>query len=351
MKGFLSRFGKDIAIDLGTAQTYIYVRDRGIVVNEPSIVAFNAKTDQVIAVGHDAKNMMGKTPGYITASSPLLRGIISDFELTEKLLKHFMERIETRGMFNIIPRSRMMFGVPLEITEVERKAVEDIAYSIGAREVQLVQQTIASAVGLRLPIEDPVGNLIVDFGAGTTEIAVISLGGVVAWKSVRIAGNQMNNDIVEYARHEYNILLGENAAESLKIHIGTAVEPETELTMSVRGRDIISGLPKEVIFNDYQVRSALLRSLKLIVDDIKATLEVTPPELVADIYQHGLILTGGGSQLSGLDTYISSALRIPVRIAEDPSTTVVRGLGLLLEESETAREFILPSTHDGHPIR
>ena len=348
---FWLRFRKEIAIDLGTSKTMIYVRDRGIVINEPSVVAFNVRTDQVLAVGHDAKNMLGKTPSYITATSPLVRGVISDYELAEKMLKYFIDKIDNKGIINIAPRSRMIFGVPLEVTEVERKAVEDVAISTGAREALLVQQTMAAAIGLRLPIKDALGNMLINLGAGTTEIAVISLGGIVAWKSVVTAGDQLNMDIIEFARHEYNILLGENAAEKLKVHIGSAFDLNEELELKVRGRDLVTGLPKEVTFSDYQIRNALSRSLKIIVEDIKATLEITPPELVADIYDHGIILTGGGAQLRGIEHLISSALQIPVRVADDPSTTVVRGLGLILEEPDIATEVILPSTHAERPLR
>ncbi|MDP3985199.1 MAG: rod shape-determining protein [bacterium] len=336
------KFSRDLGIDLGTANTLVLMRDKGIVINEPSVVALNTRTDQILAVGRAAKEMVGKTPAYIVTCKPLVKGIISDFEVTEKMLKYFIDKVHRDG-FTIVPRPRVIIGVPLEITEVERKAVEDAAYSAGAREVFLVEEPMAAAIGARLPVEDAVGTMIVDIGGGTTEIAVISLSGVVTWKSIPAAGEDMNKQIVQYARETFNLLLGERVAETIKMKIGSAMELPEPLEMEMRGRDMLTGLPKEIIVNDSQIREALAKSVRLIVEHIKATLEVTPPELVADIYERGIVLTGGGALLRGIDKVISQAAEIPVRIADDPLTAVVRGTGILLENPELLRIVALPS--------
>ncbi|MFH2063223.1 MAG: rod shape-determining protein [bacterium] len=344
-KRYLRRFSKDLGIDLGTSNTLVYCRDKGIMVNEPSVVALNTRTGQIVAVGHSAKDMIGKTPSHISTVKPLVSGIISDFEVTEKMLKYFIERIHRDGFF-FLPRPRVVVSVPLDLTEVERKAVEDAALNAGAREVFLVEEPMAAAIGSRLPITEPVGNMIVDIGGGMTEIAVISLGGVVTWKSLRVAGDEMNKNIVKYARETFNLLLGERVAENIKIRIGTAAEPEEPLEMEMRGRDMISGLPKEIIVGDAQIRQALARSVKTIVESIKTALEVTPPELVADIYERGIVMTGGGSLLRGLDEVVSRATEIPVRITDDPLTCVVRGTGILLENEDLLQTVALPSSQE-----
>ncbi len=340
---FFGRFSKDLGIDLGTANTLVYVREKGIVINEPSVVAINTRTDQILAVGRLAKEMVGKTPGHIVTSKPLVKGIISDFEVTEKMLKYFINKVH-QDSFTIVPRPRVVIGAPLEITEVERKAVEDAALGAGAREVHLIEEPMAAAIGARLPIEDAVGTMVVDIGGGTTETAVISLGGVVTWKSIPIAGNEMDKNIVQYAREIFNLFLGERMAEVIKIKIGSALEFPTPLEMEMRGRDLLTGLPKEVIVNDSQIREALAKSVRLIIEIIKATLELTPPELVADIYERGIVLTGGGALLRGLDKMIARAAEIPVRIADDPLTCVVRGAGLILENLDLLRTVALPSS-------
>ena len=346
----LGKFSKDLAIDLGTANTLVFVKDKGIVINEPSVVAVNTRTDRILAVGEDAKRMVGKTPAFITATRPLVHGIISDFEVTEKMLKYFFDKVHKES-FTILPRPRVVIGIPLEITEVEKKAVEDAALSAGSREVFLVEEPMAAAIGSRMPIQDASGNMVVDIGGGNSEIAVISLGGVVTWRSVLIAGDEMNKNIIQYAREQFNLLLGEKMAEDIKIKIGSAIELEEPLQMEMRGRDLISGLPKEVIVNDAQIREALSRSIKTIIEEIKTALENTPPELVADIYQRGMILTGGGSLLKGLDKAIASVTEIPVRLADDPLTCVVRGLGIILEELDNLRDVIIPSAQEEVTIR
>jgi len=342
---FWGKFSKDLGIDLGTANTLVYCKDKGIVVNEPSVVALNSRTGQIVAVGRSAKDMIGKTPAHITTVRPLVSGIISDFEVTEKMLKFFIDRIHKDG-FALLPRPRIVVGVPLDLTEVERKAVEDAALNAGAREVYLVEEPMAAAMGARLPVTEPVGNMVVDIGGGTTEIAVISLCGVVTWKSLRVAGDEMNKSIVNYARENFNLLLGERVAENIKMFVGTAMELEEPLQMEMRGRDMITGLPKEIMVNDAQIRQALARSVRTIVESIKAALEITPPELVADIYERGIVLTGGGAMLKGLDVVISKAAEIPVRITDDPLTCVVRGTGYLLDDPALLATVALPSSQE-----
>lgn len=331
-----------MGIDLGSKSTLIITKDKGIVINEPSVVAINTRTDEVIAVGNDAAKMFGKTPAHIIAIHPLIGGVISDFEVTEKMLKHFIDKVHSEN-FTLVPRPRVVIGIPLDITEVEKKAVEDATKSAGAREILLVETAMAAAIGARLPVLDATANMIVDIGGGTTEIAVISLGGVVTWKTLRLSGSQFDSDIVQYAREEFNILIGEQVAEEIKKRIGSATPLPEEIEMPMRGRDLVNGLPKEVIINDSQVREALSRSVFHIIENIKATLEMTPPELVSDIYERGIILTGGGSMLRGLDKEIAQATKIPVRIADDPSTCVVRGAGKILEDLEMFKSIFLSS--------
>lgn len=340
------RFSKDLGIDLGTSNTRVYSKDGGIVVNEPSIVAINMRTDQILAVGKDAKDMLGKNPPHIAMTKPLTKGVISDFEVTEKMLKYFIDRVHSES-FTIIPRPRVVIGVPLETTEVERKAIEDAALSAGARQVFLVENPMLAALGARLPLSESVGMMIVDIGGGTTEIAVMSLAGVVTWKSLEVAGDELNKNIIQYARDVFNLLLGERVAERVKMRIGSAMELEDPLEIEMRGRDLLSGLPKEIIVTDGQIREALERSIRSIIENIKATLETTPPELVADIYERGIVLTGGGALLRGLDKLIARQAAIPVRIADDPLTCVVRGAGALLDNEALLKDISLPSATEG----
>ncbi|MBT3230330.1 rod shape-determining protein [Candidatus Uhrbacteria bacterium] len=342
---FFGRFSEDIGIDLGTENTLLFVKGKGVVINEPSIVAINDRTNQIVAVGHSAKDMLGKTPPHIRTSKPLTKGVVSDFEVTEKMLKYFIDKIHDET-FTLVPRPRIIIGVPLEITEVERKAVEDAVINAGAREVILIEEPMAAAIGARLPISESVGNMVVDIGGGTTEIAVISLNGIVTWKSLTVAGEEMTKNITQYTRDVFNLLVGDKVSEQAKCRIGSAVSRMEPMDIEMRGRDLMTGLPKEVIVNDGQIREALQKSIKVIIENIKTTLESTPPELVADIYERGITLCGGGALLTGLDQIIAKETEVPVHIAEDPLTTVARGTGSLLEDQKLLGEIALPSTSD-----
>jgi rod shape-determining protein MreB len=336
------KFSKDLGIDLGTRNTLVTTEEKGIVINEPSVVAVNTRTDEILAVGEEAQRMVGKTPGHIQAIKPLKDGVISDFEVTEKMLKYFIDKVHSES-FTLVPRPRVVIGIPLDITEVEKKAVEDAAKSAGARQVYLIEESMAAAIGARLPVADPTATMIVDIGGGTTEISVISLGGVVAWKSLRSAGNSLDANLVQYIRDEFNLLVGEQVAENVKLKIGSASPMKEPMEMEIRGRDLINGLPRAVMINDTQAREAIQKTLNQIIENIKSTLETTPPELVSDIYEHGIVLAGGGALLRGLDKEIAQATKIPVRIAEDPLTCVVRGTGILLADTELLDKVITPS--------
>ena len=341
-------FGKisqDIGIDLGTANTLVYVKGKGIVINEPSVVAVNKRTGQILAIGKEARKMVGKTPGHIVVSRPLVDGVISDFETTEQMLKYFIQKVHA-DTFTLLPRPRVVVGVPSGVTEVEKRAVFDATISAGAREAFLIDEPMAASIGARLPVQDAAGNMIVDIGGGTTEVAVISLGGVVTSRSLRIAGDEMNEDVIRFARDKQNLLLGERSAEDIKIAIGSAYKMEDELEMTIRGRDLISGLPKEVIINDSQIREALSRSIKIIVNNIKSAVEETPPELVGDIMQRGIILAGGGGLIRGLDRLIAEQTEMPVKRMEDPLTAVVRGTGIVLENLDELRDVLIESSDD-----
>jgi rod shape-determining protein MreB len=333
LRRLFGKFSKDLGIDLGTASTLVYTQDKGIVISEPSVVAVNMRTDEILAVGTEAKRMLGKTPSYIQAAKPLVDGVISDFEIAERMLKYFIEKAHEDN-YLVAPRPQVIIGIPLDITEVEKKAVEDAAKSAGARKVFLVEEAMAAAIGARLPVTEPQATMIVDIGGGTTEIAVISLGGVVNSKSLRLAGNELDANIIQFVREEHNLLIGEQAAEELKIRIGSATPLKDGLAMCVRGRDLLNGLPKSVELTDRQIREAIWKTIDHLIENIKITLETTPPELVADIYEQGIILSGGGSLLRGLDIEIAQAIKIPVRITDDPLTAVVRGTGILLSDKE-----------------
>jgi len=342
------KISKDVGIDLGTANTLVYVKGRGIVINEPSVVALNQKTGQILAIGNEAKRMVGRTPAHIVATRPLVEGVISDFEVAEQMLRYFISQVHKKSLA-FLPRPRVVIGVPCGVTEVEKRAVEDATRNAGAREVYLIEEPMSAAIGARLPIQDPAGNMIVDIGGGTCEVAVISLGGIVVSKSLRIAGDKLNDDIIRYARDEFKLLLGEKTAEDIKISIGSAYEPEKEMEATMRGRDLINGLPKEIIVNDSQIREAMQRSVKTLVNAIKSTVEQTPPELVADIMERGIVLAGGGSLLRGLDKLVAEETQMPVRIAEDPLTAVVRGCGVVLEDIEKLREVLVPTQYEEPP--
>jgi len=348
-KDFIGRifgnFSKDIGIDLGTANTLVYVKGKGIVINEPSVVAINKKTGQVLAIGKEAKKMVGKTPGHIVAIRPLVDGVVSDFEITEQMLKYFIDKVH-RDSFTLFPRPRVVIGIPSDVTEVEKRAVIDATMNAGAREAYLIDEPMAAAIGARLPVQDAAGNMIVDIGGGTTDIAVISLGGVVTSRNLRIAGDEMNEDIIRYCRDEFNLLIGEKTAEDAKIAIGSACAQKDKMQMPVRGRDLVTGLPKEIIINDEQVREALSRSIRIIVNNIKSTIEETPPELLADIMQRGIILAGGGSLIRGLDRLVADQSDMPVRMMEDPLTAVVRGTGIVLEDIEALKDVLTENQHE-----
>jgi len=338
---FFNKFRQELGIDLGTANTLIYVKDRGVVINEPSVVAINTRTEQILAVGGEAKEMLGKTPPHILTARPLSGGIISDFEVAEKMIKYFIDKVHNENGFSFLTRPKVVIASPLDITEVEKKAIGDAVKNAGAREVWIVDEPMASAIGCRMPIKEPIGNLIVEIGGGTCEIAVISLSGIVAWKSIKTAGDELNKNIIQYAKENFNLLLGEKQAEEIKIKIGSAVEMEEVMKFPMRGRDLITGLPKEIMINDSQVREAIIKSLRLIIDNIKATIEVAPPELVADIHERGILISGGGALLHGIDKLINRATNIPVRIADDPLTALVRGTGMLLDDEEMLNDVAL----------
>ena len=332
----------DMAIDLGTANSLVYVKDRGIIINEPSVVAINNKTGQILAIGEEAKKMVGRTPAYISATRPLVNGVISDFEVTEQMLKYFIEKAATssKKMFGLGYLPRIIIGIPCGVTEVERKAVRDAAKNAGARTVFLIEEPFASAIGAKLPIQEPGGNFIVDIGGGTTEVAVISLGGIVASRSLRIAGDKLNDDIVQFAQKEYKLLIGERTAEEIKINIGSALPLKEKREMAMRGRNLVTGLPEEVVvFND-DIQRALDRSVKQILSAIKTTIEETPPELLADVMSNGIYLSGGGSLLRGLDIIIAKEIKVPCKIIDDPLTSVVRGAGLALENIQSLSEVM-----------
>ncbi len=342
LNGLMGLFSHDIGIDLGTANTLVYVRGQGIIINEPSVVAINKKTKQILAIGDDARRMVGRTPANIVAIRPLVDGVISDFEVTEQMLKYFITKVH-KEKFTLIPRPRVVIGIPYGVTEVERRAVEEAAINSGAREVYLIEEPVAAAIGARLPIQDASGNMIVDIGGGTTEVAVISLGGIVTSRSIRVAGDEMNEDIINYARSQFNLLLGPRTAEEIKISIGSAFPMNERAEAPMRGRDLVSGLPREIIVNDEQIRKAITKSVAILVDSIRATIEETPPELVADIMDRGIVLAGGGALLKGLDLLISQSTGTAVHIADDPLTCVARGTGIVLEDIENLKAVLLPT--------
>lgn len=335
----LGAFSKDIGIDLGTANTLVYVRGRGIVINEPSVVAINTKTGQILAIGKEAKKMIGKTPPHISAIRPLVDGVISDFEVTEQMIKYFIDKVHKES-FTILPRPRVVIGIPSNITEVEKKAVEDAAKNAGAREVYLIEEPMAAAIGSRMQIHEPQGNMIVDIGGGTTDVAIISLGGMVVSKNIKIAGDKFTNDIIQYAKEEYNLLLGEKMGEDIKISIASAYELAEPTEAIMRGRDLVSGLPKEVVVDDREIRQVLDKSIKILVDAVKAAIEEAPPELVADIMRTGIVLAGGGSLLRGLDKRLAEETLMSVHVCEDPLTAVVRGTGIILEDINKLKDVL-----------
>src|SRR4051812_19811360 len=347
----LGLFSRDIGIDLGTANTLVHVRDRGIVISEPSVVAIDAKTKRVLAIGAEAKRMVGRTPASIIAVRPLRDGVISDFDVTEQMIKYFVNKVHDR--VGLIPRPRMLLGIPSGVTEVEKRAVRDAALNSGARWARLIEEPMAAAIGAGLPVSEPSGSLIVDIGGGTTEVAVISLGGIVVSRSIRIGGDEMDQDIVSFARREYNLFLGERTAEDIKIAIGSAYPGEWDVQrVTLRGRDLLTGLPRAVEVGADQIREAIEMSVAQIVDTIKDTIEETPPELVADIMDQGIVLAGGGALLAGLDRRAAEATQMPVHVADDPLTCVARGTGVVLQElSRSSMERVLVADTYSRPPR
>jgi len=339
--------GGDIGIDLGTANTLVYLRDHGIIINEPSVVALNQKTNRVVAVGTDAKNMLGRTPGHVVAIRPLVDGVISDFEVTEELLAHFINKAQKLSKKQ--GRPRVVIGVPSGITNVETRAVRDAAMNAGAREVYIVEEPMAAAIGIRLPVKEPIGSMIIDIGGGTTDIAVISLSGIVNSKNLKVAGDRFNADITAYIRDEFKILIGERTAENVKTAIGTARKQSEPMEAPIRGRDLLTGLPREVIVTDADIREALAPSIQILVDATKEVLETTPPEILSDVMNRGIVLVGGGALIHGLADLLAETLNIPVTTADDPLTAVARGTGIVIEDIEQFREVLIEHDNELPP--
>lgn len=340
LKNILSHFSEDLAIDLGTANSLVYVRGKGIVLFEPSVVALNRKTGQILAIGEEAQKMVGRTPGHIVATRPLVSGVVSDFEITEQMLRYFIDKVHKKR-FLLNPRPRVIIGIPSGVTEVEKRAVQDAAKNAGARQVFLIEEPMASAIGARLPVQEAGGNFVVDIGGGTTEVAVISLGGVVVARSLRVAGDKLDEDIIHWSQEENKLLVGKRTAEAIKIRIGSAWPLKERKELPLRGRNLVTGLPEEIIVNDEDIRGALQKSVNQIVGAIKATIEETPPELLADVMTSGIHLAGGGSLLAGLDTLVAEKTKIPARVIEDPMTAVARGAGTVLENLDELHEVLV----------
>ena len=338
-KNFHRFLSHDIGIDLGTANTLVYLAGRGIVINEPSVVAVNQKTGQVVAIGTEAKAMLGRTPEHILAIKPLVDGVISDFETTEEMISYLMGRATADS--NKIFAPRVVVGVPSGITNVEIRAVRDATRNAGAGEVHIVEEPMAAAIGLRLPIREPIGNMVIDVGGGTSDIAIISLGGVVRSKNLRVAGNKFNSDIVAYVRNQFKILLGEKTAETVKISIGSVLPTHAPLEMPVKGRDLVTGLPREIVITDTDIREALSQSVESLIEATVEILESTPPEILSDIMYRGVYLSGGGALIKGLAELIESEINIPVHVAADPLTAVARGTGIILEDLNNFKDILV----------
>jgi rod shape-determining protein MreB and related proteins len=336
-KGLSSWFSRDIGIDLGTANTLVYVKDQGIVLREPSVVAVETGTNKVLAVGDEAKRMLGRTPSNISAVRPLKHGVIADFEVTEAMLRHFISKVHNGRMSS---RPRVVIAVPVGITEVEKRAVRESATNAGAREVYLIEEPIAAAIGAGLPVQDPAGTMIVDIGGGTTEVAVISLSGVVFSRSVRVAGDELDEAIIDYMKRGYSLMIGQQTAEDIKIKIGSAYPDKEETSMEVKGRDLVAGLPKTIMITSHEVREAMQEPISAIVESVRVTLERCPPELSADLVERGLVLAGGGALLRGLDRLLSKETDLPVHVAEDPLSAVVEGTGRCLNEFKFLRQIV-----------
>ena len=337
----LGLFSNDIGIDLGTANTLVYVKGRGIVINEPSIVAMNQKTGQVVAVGQQAKDMLGRTPAHIVAVQPVVDGVISDFEVTSEMLSYLIGKAQAGHTKLLGPR--VVIGIPSGITSVEVRAVRDAARAAGAREVHIIEEPMAAAIGIELPVHEPSGSMVIDIGGGTTDIGVVSLGGLVNARNVRIAGDRFNADIVGHARNEYKMLIGDKSAEDIKIAIASVAPGRDRLEAVARGRDLVTGLPREILMTDQDVRNAIGHSIEELVESVKEVLETTPPEIISDIMQRGVYLVGGGALIRGLPEFLTVALGVPVVVASDPLTAVVRGTSVVLDDIDLFREALLKS--------
>ena len=342
MSNALTFLGRDMAVDLGTANTLVYVRGRGIVLNEPSVVALNTNNGQIVAVGVEAKRMIGRTPGNIVAVRPLKDGVIADFDVTERMLRYFIQKVHRRTH---LAKPRLVVAVPSGITGVERRAVQEAAEFAGARKpVLVIEEPMAAAIGAGLPIHEPTGNMVVDIGGGTTEVAVISLGGIVTSQSIRVGGDELDQAIITFGKKEYSLMLGERTAEEIKMAIGSAFPAEDEPHAEIRGRDLVSGLPKTVVISAAEVRKAIVEPVNLIVDAVKNTLDKCPPELAGDVMDRGIALTGGGALLRGLESRIREETGMPVQVADNPLDSVVLGTGKCVEDFETLRQVLVPDT-------
>jgi rod shape-determining protein MreB and related proteins len=341
MSNALTFLGRDMAVDLGTANTLVYVRGRGIVLNEPSVVALNTNNGQIVAVGVEAKRMIGRTPGNIVAVRPLKDGVIADFDVTERMLRYFIQKVHRRTH---LAKPRLVVAVPSGITGVEQSAVKEAGHQAGARRVYLIEEPMAAAIGAGLPIHEPTGNMVVDIGGGTTEVAVISLGGIVTSQSIRIGGDELDQAIITFGKKEYSLMLGERTAEEIKMALGSAFPAEDEPHAEIRGRDLVSGLPKTVVISAAEVRKAVEEPVNLIVDAVKNTLDKCPPELAGDVMDRGIALTGGGALLRGLESRIREETGMPVQVADNPLDSVVLGTGKCVEDFETLRQVLVPDT-------
>jgi rod shape-determining protein MreB and related proteins len=339
MSNVLTFLGRDLAVDLGTANTLVYVRGRGIVLNEPSVVALNTNSGQVVAVGVEAKRMIGRTPGNIVAVRPLKDGVIADFDVTERMLRYFIQKVHRRTR---MAKPRIVVAVPSGITGVEQSAVKEAGHQAGARKVYIIEEPMAAAIGAGLPVNEPTGNMVVDIGGGTTEVAVISLGGIVTSQSIRIAGDELDQAIVTFAKKEHSMMIGERTAEEIKLALGSAYPAKDEPMAEIRGRDLVSGLPKTVLISAGDVRKAIDEPLNLIIDAVKTTLDKCPPELAGDVMDRGIALTGGGALLRGLDQRIREETGMPVHIADSPLDSVALGTGKCVEDFDTLRQVLVP---------
>jgi rod shape-determining protein MreB len=335
----LSFLGRDMAVDLGTANTLVYVRGRGIVLNEPSVVAINTNTGKIVAVGIEAKRMIGRTPGNIVAVRPLKDGVIADFDVTERMLRYFIQKVHKRRHF---AKPRIVVAVPSGITGVEQRAVKEAGYQAGARRVYIIEEPMAAAIGAGLPVHEPTGNMVVDIGGGTTEVAIISLGGIVTSQSIRVGGDELDQAIISYAKKEYSLMLGERTSEEIKMAIGSAYPFEDEPHAEIRGRDLVSGLPKTVVISAEEIRRAIEEPVNTVVDAVKTTLDKCPPELSGDIMDRGIVLTGGGALLKNIDERLREETGMPIHMVDNPLDSVVLGSGKCVEDFEALRQVLVP---------